>query len=85
MLLFCLNCRTFVLVIVKYHLIDHGPLFQSIQFILDPCPILWNVNNSIQFSTVLKFPKCALDPITQIMNEVIEQHWTQDRSLGNYI
>ncbi|KAK4806202.1 hypothetical protein QYF61_001126 [Mycteria americana] len=69
--------------LVEPHTIDLGPSIQPVQVPLQSLPPLKQINTPAQLGVVCKLTEGALDPLIQIIDKDIKQHWPQHRALGN--
>ncbi|KAK4806197.1 hypothetical protein QYF61_001120 [Mycteria americana] len=69
--------------LVEPHTIDLGPSIQPVQVPLQSLPTLKQINTPAQLGVVCKLTEGALDPLIQIIDKDIKQHWPQHRALGN--
>ena len=60
-----------------------GPLLQPVQVPLDGFPSLQCVNSTAQLGVVCKLAGGALDFIIYVIDEDVEEHWSQDQPLGD--
>ncbi|KAK4827398.1 LOW QUALITY PROTEIN: hypothetical protein QYF61_017803 [Mycteria americana] len=69
--------------LVEPHEVHTGPLLQLVQVPLDGIPSLRHVNCTTQLGVICKLAEGALDPIVNVTDEDIKQHWSQYGPLRN--
>ncbi|KAK4828850.1 LOW QUALITY PROTEIN: hypothetical protein QYF61_000907 [Mycteria americana] len=63
--------------LVEPHEVHRDPLLQLVQVPLDDIPPFWHVNCTTQLGVICKLAEGALDPAICVIDENIEQHWSQ--------
>ncbi|KAK4831174.1 LOW QUALITY PROTEIN: hypothetical protein QYF61_015644 [Mycteria americana] len=63
------------------HEVHTGPLLQLVQVPLNDIPSFWCVNCTTQLGVICKLAERALDLAVNVIDENIEQHWSQYRPL----
>ncbi|KAK4833055.1 hypothetical protein QYF61_027717 [Mycteria americana] len=63
--------------LVEPHDVHTGPLLQLVQVPLDDNPPFWHVNCASQLGAICKLAEGALDLAVNVIDENIEQHWSQ--------
>ncbi|KAK4818706.1 hypothetical protein QYF61_017927 [Mycteria americana] len=63
--------------LVEPHEVHTGPLLQLIQVSLDDIPSFWHVNCTTQLGVICRLPEDALDLAVNVIDENLEQHWSQ--------
>ena len=58
------------------------PLYEHVQVPLDSIPPFYCVSCTTQFSVISKLAEAALEP-TIYVDKDVEEHWSQDKSLGD--
>ncbi|GAB0183439.1 mitochondrial enolase superfamily member 1 [Grus japonensis] len=69
--------QDFTLSLDKPHEVPIGPFPQPVQFPLDGSTTFWCINHSSQWCVISKLAEVAFYPIFQIIDEDVEQDWTQ--------
>ena len=72
-----LQVQDFVFSFDGLHEIPVSPFLQPVEVPLDGSMTLWCISRSSQFCVISKLAHGALCPIIQIINEDVEQDWTQ--------
>ncbi|KAK4816254.1 hypothetical protein QYF61_013888 [Mycteria americana] len=67
--------------LVEPHEVHTGPLLQLVHIPLDDIPSFWCVNCSTQLGVICTLAEGALDLTVNVIDENIEQHWSQTPSL----
>ncbi|KAK4826718.1 LOW QUALITY PROTEIN: hypothetical protein QYF61_010933 [Mycteria americana] len=63
--------------LVEPHEVHTGPLLQLVQVPLDDIPSFWHVSCPTQLGVICKLVEGALDLAVNVIDENIEQHWSQ--------
>ncbi|KAK4820325.1 hypothetical protein QYF61_023558 [Mycteria americana] len=63
--------------LVEPHEVHTGPLLQLVQVPLDGIPSFWRVSCTTQLGVICKLAEGALNPPVCVIDEDIEQHWSQ--------
>ncbi|KAK4806791.1 hypothetical protein QYF61_005587 [Mycteria americana] len=63
--------------LVEPHEVHTGPLLQLVQVPLDDIPSFWHVNCTTQLGVICRLAEGALDLSVNVIDENIEQHWSQ--------
>ncbi|KAK4824675.1 LOW QUALITY PROTEIN: hypothetical protein QYF61_017255 [Mycteria americana] len=63
--------------LVEPHKVHTDPLLQLVQVPLDDIPSFWCVSCPTQLGVTCKIPEGALDLAVNVIDENIEQHWSQ--------
>ena len=69
--------QDFALPLVELHEVPASPFLQPVEVPLDGSTTLWPISQSSQFCVICKLAEGTLWPIIQIINEDVEQDWTQ--------
>ncbi|PKU40563.1 testosterone 17-beta-dehydrogenase 3-like [Limosa lapponica baueri] len=67
--------------LVEPHEVHTGPLLKPVQIPLDGILSLRHVNCTTQIGVICKLAEGALDPTVYVIDEDIEQYWSQYRPL----
>ncbi|KAK4822199.1 hypothetical protein QYF61_011840 [Mycteria americana] len=73
--------QDFALGLVEPHEVHMGPLIKLVQVSLDGILYLRHVNHTTQLGVTCKLAEGALHPTVYVIDENIEQHWSQYRPL----
>ncbi|KAK4811900.1 LOW QUALITY PROTEIN: hypothetical protein QYF61_014933 [Mycteria americana] len=68
---------TLHLALFEPHEVHTGPLLQLVQVPLDDIPSFWCVNCTTQLGVICKLAEGALDLAVNVIDENMEQHWSQ--------
>ncbi|GAB0181886.1 cAMP-dependent protein kinase inhibitor alpha [Grus japonensis] len=71
------QAQDFALPLVELCEIPVSPFLQPVEVPLDGITAFWYIIHSFQFGVICKLAEGTLCPIIQIVNEEIEQDWTQ--------
>ncbi|GAB0184399.1 hypothetical protein GRJ2_000905200 [Grus japonensis] len=63
--------------LVEPHTIGLGPLIQPVQIPLQSLPALKQINTPTQLGVICKLTEGALNPLVQIIEKDIKEHWPQ--------
>ncbi|KAK4812272.1 LOW QUALITY PROTEIN: hypothetical protein QYF61_012947, partial [Mycteria americana] len=63
--------------LVEPHEVHTAPLLQLVQVSVDDIPSFWRVNCTTQLGVICRLAEGALDLAVNVIDENIEQHWSQ--------
>ena len=64
--------------LVEPHTVGLGPSICSVQIPLQTLPTLEHMDTPTQLGVICKLTEGALNPLVQITDEDVKQHWTQN-------